>query len=248
MYLEDLKNSWISLGRSDPLWAILTDSQKKHGKWNKENFFKTGDEEIKSVMQYIEQLEINITRRKSLDFGCGVGRLTQALAQYFDEVVGVDISLSMIDLANKYNMYKDKCKYCLNTTFDLRMFENNCFDFIYSNIVLQHIQPKYSIEYIKEFLRTLSPGGLLIFQLPGKKLPGKSMRALLRRIIPIPDFWVYTCKRKIFGAVIEMYYIEQENILALLKNNGAKIIDIVQDNSLTAAEGFLSYRYCVTKD
>ena len=38
-------------------------------------------------------------RRSALDFGCGIGRLSQALAEHFDQVYGVDISPKMIELA-----------------------------------------------------------------------------------------------------------------------------------------------------
>jgi SAM-dependent methyltransferase len=46
------------------------------------------------------------------------------------------------------------------------LFHDDFFDFIYTNIVLQHMRPEYSKAYLKEFLRVLSPGGLLVFQLP----------------------------------------------------------------------------------
>ncbi|OHB44433.1 MAG: hypothetical protein A2Y13_08520 [Planctomycetes bacterium GWC2_45_44] len=243
MYLKDLGKNWDRLGKEDPFWAIATDPKKRNGGWDVEEFFKTGVKEIADIMQYIDKIHINIKKRKVLDFGCGAGRLTQALAQYFDEVVGVDISPSMISLANEYNVHKNNCEYRLNTASDLKLFNDNYFDFIYSNIVLQHIPPKYSEKYIKEFLRILVPGGLLIFQLPSKRLPGKSIKALLRRIVPIPNSWVYMCKRKIFGTVIEMHCIEQKDILNLLKNNNAVVIDVVNYN---AAE-FLSCRYCVAK-
>lgn len=56
--------------------------------------------------------------KKALDFGCGMGRLTQALTKYFEEVYGIDIAPSMIKLTEKYNRYDNKCKFFLNTTDD----------------------------------------------------------------------------------------------------------------------------------
>ncbi len=44
-----------------------------------------------------------MTFGKALDFGCGVGRLTQALADYFNEVAGVDVSPTMVNKALEYN-------------------------------------------------------------------------------------------------------------------------------------------------
>src|SRR5262249_36530770 len=56
-------------------------------------------------------------------------------------------------------------------------------------LVLQHMRPEYSTSYLREFLRVLAPGGVLVFQLPAEvnapKLPGadalpeSAFRALL---------------------------------------------------------------------
>jgi len=67
-------------------------------------FFESGLKEINAVMRYVESLGIDVSRRRALDFGCGVGRLTQAIANYFEEVYGVDIALSMIEQATKCNL------------------------------------------------------------------------------------------------------------------------------------------------
>jgi SAM-dependent methyltransferase len=123
-------------------------------------------------LRYIaSELNFDIRRGAALDFGCGVGRLTQALCRHFERAVGVDIAPSMIRLANQFNRFGDRCRYCLNEANDLRLFADDSFDFIYSNLVLQHMQPDYSKNYIKEFVRVLAPGGIAFFQLPG--LPGE---------------------------------------------------------------------------
>src|SRR5262249_48837046 len=107
---------------------------------------------------------------RALDFGCGVGRLTQALARHFETVVGVDIAPSMLRGARKYNKFGDRCQYVLNERDDLRLFESNSFDFIYSNRVLQHMRPEYGKSYLREFIRVLSPEGLLVFYMPSEVL------------------------------------------------------------------------------
>jgi SAM-dependent methyltransferase len=72
----------------------------------------------------------------------------------------------MIESANKLNRYPDRCHYYLNEKSDLSYFPAEHFDFIYSKIVLQHMEQVYSKAYIKEFLRILSPNGVLVFQIP----------------------------------------------------------------------------------
>src|SRR5206468_12408845 len=40
------------------------------------------------------------------------------------------------------------------------------FALTYSHIVLQQIPPEYSVRYIQEFVRTLAPDGIGMFQVP----------------------------------------------------------------------------------
>ncbi len=229
-YIKKLKKNWDGLGKIDPLWAILTCPEKKGNKWQIEEFFEKGVREIQEVMNYVDSLDTEIKNRKALDFGCGVGRLSQALACHFDEVYGIDIAPSMIYLANKYNRYKNKCEYCLNDSDDLLLFKNNTFDFIYTNITLQHIQPKYSKKYLKEFLRILITGGLLIFQLPSQI----NLKEKIQKV----------CTEEHFSS-IEMYGIPKTDVVNLINESEGKVIDITND--YWAGPEWLSYRYCVVK-
>lgn len=178
MKLKELQKNWDEFGRQDPLWSILTNPTKKGNKWKLDDFFNTGQVEIESIIKYIESLGIPYSQKRALDFGCGVGRLTQALCQHFNECYGVDIAPSMIELAKQYNCQGNKCKYYLNEQENLSLFENNFFDFIYSKIVLQHMKPEYSKNYIRELVRVLAPGGLLVFQIPSELAPANSLDVL----------------------------------------------------------------------
>ena len=101
MNLRESQRNWDALGKADPLWTVLTWPEKKGNQWDTDEFFKTGADEIEAVMRSLESLGLDPPRGKALDFGCGVGRLTQALAGRFDEAHGVDIAESMIDMANR---------------------------------------------------------------------------------------------------------------------------------------------------
>jgi SAM-dependent methyltransferase len=170
--IRHLQANWDRFGETDPFWAILTHPSKKGGKWQIAEFFETGRSEIAAVMRYLAALPIPPGRERVLDFGCGVGRLTQAFAAHFTDCHGVDIAPSMIRLANRYNRAGARARYHLNARPDLALFADDTFDVIYSNLVLQHMQPQYSAAYIREFMRILRPGGVALFQLPSEPHAG----------------------------------------------------------------------------
>jgi SAM-dependent methyltransferase len=81
----------------------------------------------------------------------------------------VDISESMLQLARQHNRYPGRCTYHLNAAPDLTLFEDGSFDFAYSTLVLQHMEPRYSTHYMRELVRVLAPSGLLVFQVPSQR-------------------------------------------------------------------------------
>jgi ubiquinone/menaquinone biosynthesis C-methylase UbiE len=268
MDLRKLQTHWNLFGERDPLWAILTWNDKKGNKWNSDEFFETGEQEIKDVMQYVEKLGLLQQRGRALDFGCGAGRLTQALANYFEEVVGIDIAPSMVKLAKRYNRWGARCMYFVNGVDNLRLFSNEEFHFIYTNIVLQHMRPDYAKSYIKEFLRVLKPQGVLVFQLPSRYLatprrvetskdavhnPSSIMesgrvKGFIKQHMPELLWRWYVDLKYAFGEpVMETYGIERAEVEEFLNDNGARIVDVVNDFSV-AVINWEGFRYCVTKN
>lgn len=188
MKLDELQRHWNDFGKQDPLWAIMTWPSKRNRGWELAEFFRTGEDEIKATLDRVEALGLPHPHRRALDFGCGVGRLTQALATRFESVCGVDIAQSMIELAREYNRHGERCQYFHNTADDLRIFDDGSFDFVFTLRVLQHMRPEYSQRYIREFMRLLAPGAVAVFQIPGpapaptpaEPLPDAAFRAVIR--------------------------------------------------------------------
>ena len=164
MKLEELQKNWDEFGKADPLWAILTKPGTEGGRWDLDEFFATGRHEIRNVLDSVQAHNGSVPNGRALDFGCGVGRLSQALCLHFDEVTGVDIAPAMLEQANKFNRFPGKCTYVLNEREDLQMFEDRTFSFVYTSLVLQHMNPSYSKRYLTELMRVLQPAGILVFQ------------------------------------------------------------------------------------
>src|SRR5947208_2823638 len=119
MRLGRLKQHWDRLGHLDPWWAALTHPDKRGGGWDVDEFFRAGTEEVAALLERATSLGLTVPRRAALDFGCGAGRVTQALADVFERADGVDISPSMLSAAARYNRRPERCFYHLNVAPDL---------------------------------------------------------------------------------------------------------------------------------
>ena len=174
MDLKQVRRHWNLFARSNPMWSNLTGDSA----WDAEAFFATGETEIEETLQRAQELEVAPARRtRALDFGCGVGRLTQALGRRFDRADGVDIARAMLEEARRYDRSGGRCQYHLNTSGHLGQFESGSFDLVCSLLVLQHMEPGDAVRYIAEMVRVLAPGGLLAFNVP-HRVPGKPEEAI----------------------------------------------------------------------
>ncbi|MFQ5547406.1 MAG: class I SAM-dependent methyltransferase [Woeseia sp.] len=129
MALKDVQITYEDYGRKDPFYAALSRRDAKGNRWDVNEFFASGKKEIAKALNDLAGVGIAVNRGRAMDFGCGVGRLTQALCEQFDEAVGVDISCSMIERAEQYNRFGNRCFYRVNTTDDLNLLDSESFDF-----------------------------------------------------------------------------------------------------------------------
>ena len=252
--LARLGHQWNTLAERDALGSVLTLPCRTPG-WAVDDFFETGRADVARLVAGIARLAPALSTRRALDFGCGVGRLTQALAAHFDDVCGIDVAVSMIVRARQENRAPGCCRFEVNRRPHLRQFDDDIFDLVYSRLVLQHIPQRLVGRYLPELVRVLAPGGLLVFQLPTeidnperafceapvyggplkRALPGWLVRAyrgvkypLLRTDIPDMD----------------MFGMARERVVDLVEGCGAQILAIEPDQGHgTSVPGF---QYWVT--
>jgi SAM-dependent methyltransferase len=239
--LGRLRSDWEGYAAKDPLWAILTFPEKKERRWEEGVFFETGRREIEELLVYAGSLGIPLGRQRALDFGCGVGRLTRALAAHFDQAYGVDISATMLQLARDYNAHLPNCTFVQNTDPALGALPAAGFDLIYSNLTLQHMPPRYIKRYLRGMAGRLRPGGLLIFQLPHRRQLSRrsdQLRSLLYEEI---------YRRYILRAEpsLAMYGVPKRRVLDLLEKTGCRVLDVTLNDA--ALPEWTGYRYAAVR-
>jgi SAM-dependent methyltransferase len=254
MNLKKLKNDWEDLAERDALGAILTDASRADGKWDIAEFMATGDAEIETVMSHLARIgQVPNRDGEALDFGCGVGRLTQSLARRFAHCVGVDISPQMIEKAVALNRYAH-CRYMVHSETRLP-FADASFSFIYSNIVLQHVPARFSEQYLRDFVRMLAPGGVLVFGVQDSfATPNIATRMIrVRHILHV--------RSRIEGVLRLGQRHMQMHCLPEQALTGAQVVDIQFTNTAAKdfngrlvylerapASGYVGKQYCVIND
>jgi SAM-dependent methyltransferase len=125
-------------------------------------------------------------RSRALDAGCGSGRHAIVLAERFDQVVGIDISEPLINLARRS---RENVQYQVG---DLMNFADlNGFDLVFSSTTLHHLPDlDAALEHLRELVK---PGGRAV-------LIDNVARRPSQKMLPdwTPERWVH-----VLGAVRE---------------------------------------------
>ncbi len=240
-------SNWNTLAELDPLWAILSDPDRKFGKWNPAEFFSTGGREAERVLAMCRSNAVNVSYGRLLDFGCGVGRMTRAFSGFFQSCAGIDISQNMVSLARKFNADQPHCEF-VATDAAVLPFADKSFDFVFSVLVLQHLPTKSMIlRYIAEFIRVAKDDGIIVFQLPNE-IPLRRRIQLRRRLwsllaaIGIPRPWLF---KKLGLAPIKMNGISRQKVERFISAQGARVQAVERYDP---SEGqYHSYYYFVGK-
>ncbi len=240
--LERVRRNWNDLGATDPAWAILSCGRKSGRRADLDQFFETGRVEVRNVVQRLADLRLPHDGERALDFGCGIGRLTQALAEHYTRVDGIDIADSMIETARRRND-SPRVRYLLNTTTDLTDVPTSTYDLACSLLVLQHLRGQIVMRYLAELLRVLRSGGVLCFNLPSHHAatPLGVVNALL------PQGVVNIYRRARFGAtgVVEVHGIRRDRVVRHLTRCGGAVESVDPDPALWPV--WRSYRYYVRR-
>ncbi|MDR3605734.1 MAG: class I SAM-dependent methyltransferase [Desulfomonilaceae bacterium] len=96
-----------------------------------------------------------------LDVGCGTGSATVVAAPQAREVVGIDLSPHMIELAEEKTKKKSICNTCLFATSVEDYHPDTQFDKVISSFMIPHVKPHLRPMIYSCMFNFLKPGGLV---------------------------------------------------------------------------------------
>ncbi len=164
MFQENTDREWEKWGSQNPYFAVLTHDKFKTSRLTSEvlnEFFSTGESDASNVFRIIHRvLDPQFNPKKTLDFGCGVGRLVIPFASRSESVVGVDVSNAMLMEAKKNCSERGVANVQLLQSDDFFNKDAMIFDFIHSYIVFQHIPVEKGVRLFQSLLVRLAAGGV----------------------------------------------------------------------------------------
>jgi|tagenome__1003787_1003787.scaffolds.fasta_scaffold20861706_2 SAM-dependent methyltransferase len=219
---EQVRADWTRLGAEDPLWAVLVEDGKRGGRWDVDEFLALGRADVARARDLLGDLGLDTRWNRVLDFGCGAGRLSQALAEHADQVVGLDVSPPMLDTARALDRSDGRCVFVLSQDPDLRALPEGSFDLVFTERVLQHLPRPVLERYLAEFVRVLRPGGVAWLHVPTRPL--WTVRGTVWRFVPGP--LVRWAQRRLLGypAPMRMTGVAASRLAALVGAAGATVV------------------------
>jgi SAM-dependent methyltransferase len=188
MSLLKYEAEWEKNARLDPMFSILAAPEGRGQRWDPDRFFATGLTEVERVFAHLARVGGLPARPESfLDFGCGIGRVSQALSRRFASGKGVDISSHMVNLARQYNHPGSGLEFIKHRSVHIEVVPTASMSFVYCHLVLQHISNPLQRRAIVEFTRALEPAGVCAFQIPTERLESPlppSQPSLISRMLP----------------------------------------------------------------
>jgi len=235
---DRIRETWTQLGLDRPHDSILSGAGYLPDEINPESierFYSSGLEEAAIVEAMLNRFGFAPYDSKvCVEFGCGLGRVTFALASMFKTVHGYDISANHLRLAQQHGAEAG----IENVNFHLCSVDTigdalAACDFFYSRLVLQHNPPPLIRELVSAALAALRPGGIAIFQVPTYGVD-----------------YAFRIKEYISGPRrrdIEMHCFPQRELFALIAGAHCNLLEVDQDSAVGRYGEWVSNTFVVQR-
>lgn len=225
--LERTGRYWEQVGREAPHWSVLTQDRFRPDAigTNLDTFYATGRNDAQLVEGVLTRHGIAPEALpRAVEFGCGVGRVTLALARLFDRVTGCDISATHLALAAAQAEARivDNVAWHRSTAA-APMPPGQGWDFWFSRIVLQHNPPPVAAHLLRLAFAGLRPGGVAMFQMATHRVGyAFSVRDYLAAAADPP--------------AMEVHILPQAAIFALVREAGLEVLEVREDTHVVAPD------------
>jgi len=172
---------------------------------------KAGQARIERRIKAMIDLGVINSSSKVLELGCGTGEFTKRLAETGAEVVGMDISPDLLEIARKKLSSFSNVKFIQTDMETLEGIDENYFTAIVGNSVLHHVDYEACF---RECLKRLHVGGKIVFSEPNMVNP----QIAIQKNIPFI--------KKMVGDSPDETAFFRWNLSALLKGIGYKKISV----------------------
>lgn len=175
-----MREFWDERARENALYFV--DSRLSYRDPDSERFWAEGQADLSRLL---ESLDARVTPGMVVaDIGCGIGRLTRALAGRVGTVYAIDVSGEMLARARELNPHLDNVVWMRGDGTTLAPIEDASVDACISHVVFQHIpDPQVTLGYVREMGRVLRPGGWAAFQVSNDARVHRPRRRSPRRVI-----------------------------------------------------------------
>jgi SAM-dependent methyltransferase len=116
-----------------------------------------------------------------LEVGCGMGRLTAALAEQYGFVCGIDVSPKLIDRARAW-IKLDNVRFEVCDGRRVRPSDPRPWDVVFSYEVLHYVERDTVATYFQDIYSLLRPGGQFVFELNTVPIRLRTRATVLLRI------------------------------------------------------------------
>jgi len=116
-----------------------------------------------------------------VDIGCGIGRVALTLASRCREIWCVDVSPKMIAFARKRLADAPNARFVVSDGTTVSQIPDGTADFVYSILVLQHLEREDAFVLLRDMHRFTRPDGLAFFTFPNLG-SAQGMSAFLRNV------------------------------------------------------------------
>ncbi len=165
--MSNSDEAWQRWSEIDPYFGVLADERFRKPSFadHREEFWTIGALYVAAQVAKAERHFGVLTRRRALDFGCGVGRLSLPLADMFEQVVGLDVAPVMLAEAQRNLSESGAANLSFALSDDHLSAATGRFDMVMSCIVLQHIPVKRGMAILNQLLDRVEVGGVLSLQI-----------------------------------------------------------------------------------